>query len=528
MLWSAAAALVVGASVVGWWAFSAGSSNPATYSPQHSATADPHAHRERVVAFCAACHPFPPPDSFPKANWDSEVRRGFDFYRKSDMKLDPPSIESVVALYESEAAEAYAVVPPTKADTGLAIKLRREDASGPKPDEPTATSFVGLAYLSDPKRPDLLVCDMARGELLIKRAAPPDGSVSLLASDLAHPAHAEVADLDGDGVKDILVADLGVPMPSDDRQGRVLWLKGKSDGGYETIVIASGLGRVCDVQAADFDADGDLDLVVAVFGWQRAGEIILLEQKKTPDGPPDFVRRTIDERHGTIHVPIVDLNNDGRPDFVALITQEHETVVAFMNQGGGKFAARTLYTAPHPAYGSSGLQIIDLDGDGDLDALISNGDVYDSPLLKPYHGVAWLENKGEDKPFERHEVGPMYGAHRAMAGDMDGDGDLDIVATSFLGEPFFGAVRKEVGADAVVLFEQVKKGEFVRHALERESCDYPTVAIGDLDADGKLDIVAGRFRDFRFSGAGTPALSPGGSNAPVVIWRNLGKSDSSK
>ena len=56
----------------------------------------------------------------------------------------------------------------------------------------------------------------------------------------------------------------------------------------------------------------------------------------------------VDERHGAIHVPVCDLNGDGRPDFVALISQEHETVVAFLNEGGGRFRKETLYTAPHP------------------------------------------------------------------------------------------------------------------------------------------------------------------------------------
>ena len=63
-------------------------------------------------------------------------------------------------------------------------------------------------------------------------------------------------------------------------------------------------------------------------------------------------------------MPVGDLNKDGRPDFVALISQEHETVVAFLNEGNGRFRKETIYTAPHPAFGSSGIQLIDLDGQG--------------------------------------------------------------------------------------------------------------------------------------------------------------------
>jgi hypothetical protein len=475
--------------------------------------------KERIVSFCGDCHAYPTPDLFPKPNWDAEVRRGFDFYRSSDRKLDPPPIQDVISYYEAAAPERLPVIPRTPDGPGPKRSLVRGEIAGPHPEEATAISHVALVHLTDPKRPDILACDMARGELLIRKAGRQDTPATVLASDLAYPAHAELADLDRDGIDDILVADLGIPIPSDERLGRVLWLKGRKGGGYETRILLSRLGRVCDVQPADFDSDGDLDLVVAVFGWHVAGEILLLEQRRASNGSVEFIRRTLDDRHGTIHVPVADLNRDGRPDFVALIAQEFETVVAFLNEGGGTFAKRTLFSAPHPAFGCSGLQMIDLDGDGDLDALLTNGDVYDSLLIKPYHGVSWLENSGSERLFVHHAIGAVYGAHRALAGDIDGDGDLDVVVSSFLGETHYGAMRKAVGADAVILFEQTSPGEFRRHALERETCDYPTLALGDLDGDGKIDIVAGRFRNFRFGGRDAGAVSGGGSLAPFVLWK---------
>ncbi len=395
-----------------------GSARPALPPPTPAAVAstaveDPAALRDRVVSFCGDCHGYPTADLFPKSNWDSEVRRGFEFYRKSDRKLAPPPIQDVISYYKAEAPDRLAIIPRTEDGPGPTRPLVRREIAGPRPNEPTAISHLSLVHLTNSRRTDILACDMAVGELLIHKAGRLDEPATVLAPDLAHPAHAEVADLDHDGIDDILVADLGVPIPSDERLGRVLWLKGRKDGTYETRILLSRLGRVSDVQAADFDGDGDLDLVVAVFGWHVAGEILLLEQHRASDGSIEFVRRQLDGRHGTIHVPVVDLNRDGRSDFVALIAQEFETIVAFLNEGDGRFAKRTLYSAPHPAFGCSGLQMIDFDGDGDLDGVLSNGDVYDSPLIKPYHGVSWLENTGPDGPFVPHAIGAVYGAHRA-------------------------------------------------------------------------------------------------------------------
>src|SRR5262249_5228566 len=205
---------------------------------------------------------------------------------------------------------------------------------------------------------------------------------------------------------------------------------------------ASGLGRVADVQAADFDGDGDLDLVVAEFGWLNTGRVLLLENLTTDASRAVFIPSTIDPRHGTIHVPVTDLNGDGRPDFVALISQEHETVVAFLNVGDHRFQSEVIHAAPHPAFGSSGIQLVDLDGDGDQDVLMTNGDSMDSQMLRPYHGVQWLENRGS-YPFRYHHLTSLYGAQRALAADLDGDGDRDIVVACFLPESDYQDRRRD-------------------------------------------------------------------------------------
>ena len=272
---------------------------------------------------------------------------------------------------------------------------------------------------------------------------------------------------------------------------------------------------------ADFDGDGDQDLVVAVFGWHKAGEVLIMENRSSRTNPaqPEFVTTTIDLRHGAIHVPVADLNGDGRPDFVAVFGQEHETVDAFLNEGSGRFARKSVFQAPHPAFGSSGIELVDLDRDGDLDVLLTNGDVMDAPLLRPDQGVRWLENRGVF-PFEVHELATLYGAHRAVASDLDGDGDLDIAACSFLPPSSFGSYRQQEKLDAVVILEQTRPGIFARHPLETVHCDHPTLDLGDFDGDGAIDLVVGRFvdRDPKDREEAAAASTPSGASFCGGTW----------
>ncbi|MFN0053076.1 MAG: FG-GAP repeat domain-containing protein, partial [Planctomycetales bacterium] len=222
---------------------------------------------------------------------------------------------------------------------------------------------------------------------------------------------------------------------------------------------------------------------------------------------PRFDLRVIDSRHGTIHVPTVDLDGNGRLDFVALISQEHETIEAFLNVGDGQFHRETLFVAGEPAFGSSGIQLTDLNGDGRMDILYTAGDTFDSMYLKPYHGIRWLENQS-DGTFAAHEIAPMPGVNRSLAADLDGDGDLDIAACALLPEKVFGRQPGQ-DFDAVMWLEQTAPGKFARHSLLRAACFHAAMEIADFDEDGRLDIAVGGF-------AGPTAIPQ------LTVWWNEG------
>lgn len=469
---------------------------------------------QQVHTFCGTCHAYPPPETFPRDHWAEEVRRAYDFYRDGGYHVEAPDVERVIAYYQKRAP---LTLPPScksaPAATPLPVKLQPAGWSPPSRPPVAGVTNVHLAHLSRPDRLDMLVCHFKPGRVWCVKPYDDPPSWHLLA-EIQAPCHVEVVDLDKDGRPDLLVADLGSFYPTDDRTGRVIWLRNEGGGRFKPITLLEGVGRVADVQAADLNGDGKLDLVVAVFGW-RHGAVMYLENRTTDWAKPTFHPTVLDPRPGAIHVPVGDINGDGHPDIVALLAQEHEAVIAFLGDGKGGFTRQTLFQAPHPAYGSSGIQLVDLDGDGDLDVLYTNGDDLDPPsLLKPYHGIQWLENRGTF-PFVHHSIEPQYGVMRAVAADIDGDGMLDIVAASFLPPENFRAAHHE-RPEALQILRQTAPGRFERferHVVETGACSHLTCAVGDVFGDGRNHVVTGNF-----------FISPLSAQGDLLtVWRNVGK-----
>jgi hypothetical protein len=460
---------------------------------------------EEVHRLCAACHAYPPADSFPRSAWRREVKQGYDFFHEDpSYRFDYPPLDAVVRYYENRAPAALAELPRHPSTLPPRIRFDRQDLRTPAPGPPGIT-HLKIAQLSDKGQPDLLCCDAINRQVSALNFHT--SAWTVLAQGLCC-AHAEVVDLDGDGVRDVVLACLGSFYATDTRVGSVVWLRRSADGRTTPVTLLDGLGRVADVQAADFNGDGKLDLIVAEFGWRHTGSILLLENQTTDWNQPVFVPRMLDNRHGTTHVQVADLNRDGKPDFVAAISQEHETVVAFINEGSGRFHKETIYTAPHPAFGINGLQLADLDGDGDLDMLLTNGDALDQPyVLKPYHGLTWLENRGS-YPFTPRRLLDCHGAGSPVVADFDGNGLLDIVVTVFLPHDAFPQ-REAQGLESVMLLEQAAPGKFERYVLERQTCDHLAGAAGDVNGDGRPDLVIGNF------------APGGGAVVAVSVWRNI-------
>src|SRR6266851_1885090 len=230
----------------------------------------------QIETYCSKCHAYPPPDSFPRSAWKEEIEKAYKIIAMSNLSAKPPALDQVLKHYEERAPLELPFPAISRATSPLPLRFRQMECPAlPQVPDP-AISNVNLVHLFDERRLDVLACDMRAGLVMALSPYAPSPAWQVLGK-VPNPAHAEVVDLDGDGIKDILVANLGSMEPADHYDGSVVWLRGGRDGRFTPITILKDVGRVADVQAADFGGAAKLDLIVAVFGWRTMGEVLYLE-----------------------------------------------------------------------------------------------------------------------------------------------------------------------------------------------------------------------------------------------------------
>ena len=253
-----------------------------------------------------------------------------------------------------------------------------------------------------------------------------------------------------------------------------------------------------DLRSGDFDGDGDLDLAVGQFGYDE-GAVRWLEN----EGNWNFRTHDLLNLSGTVHIPVDDYDRDGDLDIAVIVSQEWEEMYLFTNDGEGRFKKTKLYGSTNEDYGSSGLIRADLDRDGDIDLLYSNGDGFDysRPGSRPWHGVQWFENRGNGD-FRYAKVGLLAGAYSPVSMDIDQDGDNDILATSGFNQ------WDKPNAVALVCFENDGDMNFKPRPLAYEPTHLITLDVGDIDGDGQDELVSGGFH----------AYPPWDRMSRVLIW----------
>jgi len=287
----------------------------------------------------------------------------------------------------------------------------------------------------------------------------------------------------------MILCNIGLINPNDGKYGNIQVISrsekkhsGPSEINIKSTHVRDSLRRPVQIVETDLNGDGKKDYLICEFG-NFLGALSWLEN----NGDGSFTYRILRATPGAIRAIIQDYNHDGLPDIWVLFAQGDEGIVLFTNKGNGKFEQEQILRFP-AIYGSSHFELVDFNGDGYPDILYTCGDNADySRILKPYHGVYVFLNDGQQH-FTQRFFYPIHGCYKAIAKDFDGDGDMDIAAISFFADY---SLDPEEG---FVYLENKGNWNFEASTIpETKTGRWLTMDAGDLDGDGKPDIILGNF-----------------------------------
>ena len=289
-------------------------------------------------------------------------------------------------------------------------------------------------------------------------------------------------DLDGDGDLDIVVAA---------RIGdEVVWFEnlGGAPLMFMARTAAAGLNDPTGLAVHDLNGDDAPDIIIA---GGASDSVLWLES----DGAaiPTFTTRTVTAAApGARNVAAADVNGDGFVD--VLSASRNDDTVAWHENNGANPPSFSAHVIDAALVGAADVSARDIDGDGDVDVAASGFNTG----LTAIDEVVWYENQGGPAPaFLRNVLNDnIASAVSIEIRDVDRDGDQDILSAGF--------IDRELR-----LFENDGDSppSFTERTIAEGVVQVRDITTGDLDGDADVDVLAtsqfgGRVEWFEAAGSG--------------------------
>ena len=284
----------------------------------------------------------------------------------------------------------------------------------------------------------------------------------------------EIVDVDDDGILDLVFT-------LRSNHGRLLIAWGEGDATYEETFLELRLEREprC-VAVADFNGDGMLDLAAANYGSSTIQTFMKTSARTFAPSTRIPIARELIGTNSLQSVRAGDFNGDGLADLAA-VTIGSSRAYFLLNQGDGTFWIPEGWQAPQllgETGGMTSLALGDIDNDGDLDAV--------APLIflgSPSQlGVFTNDGSMRVDSRETFDVAEVGYAFAVAVGDLDGDGDLDAVVGCAVPGPI-KVLDNRTKKDGALAFEPpqtIAQHSFIRGVLCVDldgDCDLDIVAV---------------------------------------------------
>jgi len=319
-----------------------------------------------------------------------------------------------------------------------------------------------------------------------------DETASRLPADSDTSIEGVFGDADGDGKPDILVI-------NNDSQNRLLINDGSGNFTDETASrLPIGLYADNDGAFGDVDGDSDLDIVIGCAAIAGCQNRLLIN-----DGTGVFADETLlrmpsmIDTSPEIELGISDVDGDGDLDIVvangAGSGQKQNRIL--INNGAGYFTEETSTRLPLMTDATFDIDLGDVDGDGDLDAIVANNGEQNRLLINVNGAGVFADQTATRLPSE------TWSSREADFGDVDGDGDLDVIVANMNNQQNHLLINDGTGV-------------FTDDTAARLPIDADTsydIEFGDVDGDGDLDaIVANNGQNRLYINMCGSCATPGG------------------